>query len=114
MNRTLDIEETVGRLDAKRYTKKRSATPTSSRSRVPKTGINQAAPLGPQSESLEIPDELVPLIKELATCGYDCSRWELGAPSFQFVNDVLGSAAVQSEMESGELLRVVERADCVA
>ena len=54
------------------------------------------------------------LTSGLATCGYDCSRWELGAPSFQFVNDVLGSAAVQSEMESGELLRVVERADCVA
>ena len=54
------------------------------------------------------------LTSGLATCGYDCSRWELGAPSFQFVNDVLGSAAVQSEMENGELLRVVERADCVA
>ena len=99
MNRTLDIEETVGRLDAKRYTKKRSATPTSSRSRVPKTGINQAAPLGPQSESLEIPDELVPLIKELATCGYD-NRQEF--------NKVLGRAKRKYKYQgrNSDLLRV--------
>ena len=54
------------------------------------------------------------LTSGLATCGFDSSRWELGAPSFQFVNDVLGSAAVQSEMESGELLRVVEAVACPA
>ena len=99
MNRTLDIEETVGRLDAKRYTKKRSATPTSARSRMPKTGINQDAPLGPQSESLEITEELVPLLKELAIMGYD-SREEF--------NKVLGKAKRKHRFQgrNSDLLRV--------
>ena len=48
----------------------------------------------------------------LATCGYECSRWELGAPSSVFVAQTLRSAAVQSAMDSGDLMRIVERVDC--